>query len=96
VSRHARRDLDRIWRFTARQADSEAAANRVVGPIEKTFRLFTRTPQAGVRRDDLEAGLRSFPSGNYLIYYRDTPKGIVIARVIHAARDQHAAFLSDE
>jgi plasmid stabilization system protein ParE len=43
-----------------------------------------------------EPGLRVFPVGNYLIYYRKAPRGgILIARVIHGMRDQESAWQDD-
>jgi toxin ParE1/3/4 len=46
----------------------------------------------GTARDNLAPGLRSFPVGNYLVFYRITPEGIEVARVLHGARDLRAVF----
>ena len=38
-------------------------------------------------RSDIVPGVRSFPVGNYLIFYRETGQGIEIIRVLHGARN---------
>jgi ParE toxin of type II toxin-antitoxin system, parDE len=41
----------------------------------------------------LRPGLRSFPVGNYRIYYRQEDKGVVrVLYVRHAARDEKTLF----
>ena len=40
----------------------------------------------------LGQGLRSFPVGNYLLFYRPAPDGIDVARVIYGGRDLPEAF----
>jgi toxin ParE1/3/4 len=41
----------------------------------------------GTPRDTLAPGLRSFPVGSYLVFYRVVPEGIEVARILHGARD---------
>jgi len=38
-------------------------------------------------RDELEAGLRSFPLGAYVIFYAAIENGIEVLRVLHSAHD---------
>jgi len=37
-------------------------------------------------------GVKCFPAGKYLIYYRALSKGVDILHVFHGARDQNRAF----
>jgi toxin ParE1/3/4 len=37
-------------------------------------------------------GLRSFPVGNYVVFYRIVPEGIELVRVLHGARDLRRLF----
>jgi toxin ParE1/3/4 len=53
-------------------------------------------PQIGTRRDELKAGLRSQPVGNYLIFYFPLEDGIDIVRVLHGSRDVDAIFHQDD
>lgn len=88
----ARADLDEIWTFVARQGGI-AAADRLLDRIETAINALAGMPEAGLDRSEVSPGLRSFPAGNYLIYYRVRARvGIVILRVLHAKRDQFPAF----
>jgi toxin ParE1/3/4 len=69
-------------------------ADRFVDAITERFVLLAGMPDMGRSRNEIEPGLRSFPVGDYLIYYRRRPRGgIVISRVIHGKRDQARAWL---
>ena len=46
----------------------------------------------GVARDDLGPGLRALPFRDYIIFYRDEPRGVIVVRVLHGARDIGALF----
>ncbi len=68
-------------------------ADRLIDRLTDSFAMLARTPHAGRRREDVGEGVRSFPSGNYLIYYRKPTRGRVqILRVIHGRRDQKKAW----
>ncbi len=55
--------------------------------------MLARMPQAGRLREAIDPGVRSFPVGEYVIYYREIePGGIMIARVLHGRRDQRASY----
>lgn len=95
VSSLAELDLDEIWFEIARRSGSIEIATGVVDSITEVFPLFAGNPKAGRCRDDIEPGTRSFPIGNYIIYYCQSDKNVVISRVIHGMRDQKAAYLPD-
>jgi len=92
VSHRAKRDLDGIWRYVANDSSSTEAADRVVDSVMAHFGLLAEHPQAGRSREGIDPGLRSFPSGSYLIYYRESKSNVVISRVLHGKRDQQAAW----
>src|SRR5215813_10508017 len=92
LSRLAKADLDRIWLRIVRGANIEKA-DRFIDSITARFPMLS---DAGRASDDIEPGLRTFPAGNYLIYYRRSPRaGILISRVIHGIRDQRKAGADD-
>jgi len=92
VARGAVRDLDAIWAHIGAEKSIEAA-QRVVTSITNRFSFLARNPSAGRSRSELREGLRSFPAGNYRIYYRQEQRGMVrILRVRHAARDETNLF----
>lgn len=50
----------------------------------------------GRMREILSAGLRSFPVGRYVIFYRPLQDGIDVVRVLHGTRDLEAVFVEEE
>jgi len=60
-------DLTAIWDYIA--ADNPRAADALLDRIDATFDMLAETPFAGRDRSELRAELRSFPVGNYLIFY---------------------------
>jgi toxin ParE1/3/4 len=85
VSDAARSDLDEIWFYIA--LDNVDAADRFLRAIVSRFPRLASMPEMGRQREELATRLRSFPVGNYLIFYRPMENGVEIARVLHGARD---------
>lgn len=79
------RDLDSIWSFIA--ADSVSAANKQIERIGEIFEMLVENQLAGRVRLDLGANLRSFPVGNYMIFYVPIADGIEVVRVMHGRQD---------
>lgn len=88
--RAAERDLDGIWDHIAQE--SVSAANRLIDTIAQTCDTLASQPEMGRLRPELAPHLRSFPVGNYVIFYRPIADGIEVARVLHGARDIDAEF----
>jgi toxin ParE1/3/4 len=80
----AKQDYQDIWRYIAR--DNPDAADRLLLQIDVKLELYATNPRAGTARDRLAKGLRSFPVGNYLVFYRIVADGIELGRVLHGAR----------
>jgi toxin ParE1/3/4 len=91
VSADAERDLDEIFVFWAKRAGVEIA-DRVIDKITGRFWLLGEYPDAGKSAEDIAAGVKCFPAGKYLIYYRKTRRGTDILHVFHGARKQRKAF----
>ncbi len=70
VSPAARRDLDSLWDYIAR--DKPRAASKFLSKLRAHFARLSRFPLIGESREDLLPGMRSFPVGNYVIYSRGT------------------------
>ena len=49
--------------------------------------MLARSPHLGRSREELGPGLRSFPVGDYLIFYLPSKTGIVVVRVLSGYRD---------
>lgn len=51
------------------------------------FRMLAENPNLGRLRGETYDRLRSFPFGNYIIFYRIWAGEVAIARVVHGSRD---------
>ena len=83
-------DLDEIWLHIA--TDSLAAADRMIQRFEAAENRLAAFPQIGQGRPELAGGLRHWPVGNYLIFYRIDDDALTIVRVAHGARDLPELF----
>lgn len=91
ITAHARADLQEIHSHIAR--DKPGAARRFVERLRAKARQLAETPGMGrSRSEDLRPDLFSFPVGQYMLFYRQQPDGIVLVRVIHGSRDLPALF----
>jgi toxin ParE1/3/4 len=91
-SRRSQRDLNEIWDRIAE--DDRPAGERFTEAIRQKCRLLADNPRMVRARDELRQGLRSFPVGRFLIFYRQLDQGIVVVRVAHGAREIGALFRS--
>lgn len=89
-SRLAGDDLLEVWLHLAKR--DELAADRLIDRIESVCLKLATSPGLGRSRDELARGLRSFPVGRYVIFYRPCRGGIEVARVLHGARDLDLLF----
>jgi toxin ParE1/3/4 len=55
----------------------------LIDRIERTFDMLAETPFAGRPRNELAKDLRSFPVGNYVIFYIPAPDGVEVVRVMN-------------
>lgn len=91
ITAHARADLQEIHSHIAK--DKPEAARHFVERLRAKARHLAETPGMGrSRAEDLRPGLLSFPVGEYVLFYRKQPDGIVLVRVIHGSRDLPALF----
>ncbi len=68
------------------------AAYRFLDDLDETFELLADFPLIGRLRPDLATDVRSYPVGNYLVFYVPAGNGIEITRVIYGGRDLTKAF----
>ena len=68
------------------------AAHNFLNTLEETCELLAGHPLIGRSRLELGDGVRSFPIGNYLVFYVPAADGIDVARVIYGGRDLPKAF----
>ena len=87
ASTDATRDLDQIWSFIA--TDNMDAADVFLDHIWKRCQSYANQPMLGEMRSDLAQQIRCFSVGSYVAFYRPSPVGIDLVRVLHGARDIH-------
>ncbi len=73
-------------------AENPAQADDFIDLIDEKFQNLSRQPGLGRRREELVAGLRSFPVGRYVIFYLQVQDCLQIVRILHGARDLDAVF----
>lgn len=90
ITPRAEKDIDEILLFIA--ADNLNAAIAFQERLANRFELLADNPKIGRERTEVKQGLRSFPEGNYLIFYREWAGIVAIVRVLHGARDLDEIF----
>ena len=86
----SRRDYGAIWDYVA--AHDMAAADGLLRAFDRRLELLSDFPEAGQARPEVRAGVRGFPVGKYLLFYRPIQGGIEVLRVLHGKRDVRQAF----
>ena len=89
-SSRALSDLEEIGEYISR--DNSEAAARVILDIGDKAEVLAEHSEIGRNRTDLLPNLRSFPCGNYVIFYYPIEDGVEIVRVLHGARDIEELF----
>lgn len=90
----SRLDYEEIWLFIAPK--NPAAAERLLLQFDAKLEKLAHQPLLGRSAEELSPNLRSFPSGNYLIFYRPAADGIELIRVLHSARDITPEYFTEE
>jgi toxin ParE1/3/4 len=80
-----RHDLKQIGQYIAK--DNPLRADTFLAEIHAKCLAYAENSEMGRERADLSPKLRSFPHGNYVVFYRRFRRSIQIIRVIHAHRD---------
>jgi toxin ParE1/3/4 len=75
----AEQDLVDIWTYIA--DGNERAADKMLDRISAAASLLAGRPLAGRERPELAQGMRSFPVGNYVLFYQPVGGGIEVLRV---------------
>ena len=86
----SRRDLHEIFDYIAPKNPSAAAA--LIQQLKARCKQIAKSPRIGAPREDLAAGLRCFPVGSYVVFYRPVEADVEIVRIVHGARDQGRLF----
>jgi len=72
--------------------DNVDAAIAFYERLTALFRLIAQNPNMGRERPELAEGMRSFPAGKYVVFYRIWAGEVAIVRVVDGARDLEQPF----
>jgi len=89
----AREDFQNIHDYIAAQVPD--AALDFVTRLELTCEKLASLPEIGRSREELAAGIRSFPVARHLIFYRIIEDGVEIVRILHGAQNIERIFDSE-
>ncbi|MBL4868700.1 MAG: type II toxin-antitoxin system RelE/ParE family toxin [Pseudomonadales bacterium] len=81
----AEADLIDIWLYVAE--DQPVNADRLLDRLNDAALSLAETPSMGMDRPSLSEGLKSFPVGNYILYYSVSTSELELVRVLSASRD---------
>jgi toxin ParE1/3/4 len=83
-------DLDEAADYIAE--DNSEAAIRFLQTLNEKLTTLAQNPLMGRLRPELLTRLRSFPFGDYIVFYIPIENGIEIVRFLHSARDIERIF----
>lgn len=90
ITPRAEKDIDDILVFIA--TDNLDAAITFSDRLTALFEMLADNAKIGRARPELKEDLRSFPEGNYLVFYRHWAGIVAIVRILHGARDLDEIF----
>jgi toxin ParE1/3/4 len=94
-SESAKQDLRDIWRGLA-EYSGLSFADSTLAKIESKFRLLAQFPNSGRVRDELSLGFRSYPAGDFAIFYRILDMTVEVVRVLNGRRNIDVIFDESE
>jgi toxin ParE1/3/4 len=83
-------DLSEIGSHIAK--DNERISREFIARIKDKCYSISSSPYMGRQRDDYGPEVRSFPFGNYVIFYKPINPGIAILHILHGARNLPEIF----
>ncbi len=91
LTRAARGDLLDIGRFTASRW-GKAQRNAYLARLDDAFHQLAENPELGPDCSNIRPGIRKFPIGSHVVYYRRTGTGVRIVRILHKRMDVASSF----
>jgi toxin ParE1/3/4 len=66
--------------------------NLYLAKIDAIFHLLAQEPQRGKACDEIQVGYRKYHVGRHLVFYRQSPEGLEIVRILHDQMDIETHF----
>lgn len=86
LSPSAKADILEIRQYTTEQW-GERQTEKYTLQLQTRMKWLSDNPKLGMERSDLQKGMYTYPQGSHFIVYRESAKGIEIARVLHQSMD---------
>ena len=94
LTERAKADLRAIGRYTQATWGREQR-NRYLARLDAAFHLLAQEPRRGRACDEIRPGYRTYHVGRHLVFYRASPDGVEIIRILHDRMDIET-HLSDD
>jgi plasmid stabilization system protein ParE len=92
LSAAAKRDLRQTSKYLDRETGDPDVADRLYDEIQHVLQLIGDNPLMGREWAELSKGLRGFPCGDYMIFWRVKRTMVQITRIMHQKQDIARAF----
>lgn len=92
LSDEAEEDLAEAADYLDQQTGNPSFGDRLLDELDHVMDLIAERPWMGRERGELLPGLRGFPHGSFVIYWRVEENSVEIVRVLHQKRDVEKAF----
>jgi len=86
LTERAKTDLRAIGRYTQATWGREQR-NRYLARLDASFHLLAQEPRRGRACDEIRPRYRTYHVGRHLIFYRESPDGVEIIRILHDRMD---------
>jgi toxin ParE1/3/4 len=78
----AAEDMEAVWLYSLAQWGAHQT-ERYIDDLSAAFALLVKNPRAGTGCDHIREGYRKYPVMRHMVYYRLSPYGIEIIRILH-------------
>lgn len=86
LSEAAARDIEDILEQSL--ADfGQLQAEKYYESLKRCLELLSENPGMGTSAENVRAGYRRFPHESHVVFYRASPQGILVVRVLHKRMD---------
>jgi toxin ParE1/3/4 len=92
LSPRAETDLDEIWDYTADRWGLDQAVT-YTRDIWQRIQAVAARPAMGQECSNIRTGYYKISCGSHVLFYRLTPEGVDVVRILHARMDYDSHFL---
>lgn len=91
LSEAAQNDLREILEYT-RASWGDRRAKHYLIELTLRFEELANFPGLGRKRENIGLGIRSFQASHHIVFYREKPEAIEIARILHPSMELERYF----